>query len=276
MSIENILILIRKELRESLRNRWFILYSVAFAVLALAISWLALAGADQYGFAGFGSTSAGLVNLVMLIVPLMALSAGAGSFAGEKERGTLAQLLAMPVTRLEVLLGKFLGLAIALAITLTIGFGISGLVILLEGGQSNAGGYLMLVALACVLAASMLSVGLLISALNSKSSTAGGIAIIVWLILAFGSDLGLMGSAIIFRLHIWSLFNLAVSNPLEVFKMATLYSSHASLHVLGPAGRYAMNHYGSGLWGIFLTVLGLWIAVPLGLTWWTFHHAEVP
>ena len=52
MNIKNILILIRKELRESLRNRWFILYSVAFAVLALAISWLALAGADQYGFAG--------------------------------------------------------------------------------------------------------------------------------------------------------------------------------------------------------------------------------
>ncbi|MGC9261488.1 MAG: ABC transporter permease [Phycisphaerae bacterium] len=276
MNIENILILIRKEMRESLRNRWFILYSAAFAVLALAISWLALAGADQYGFAGFGSTAAGLVNLVMLIVPLMALSAGAGSFAGEKERGTLGQLLAMPVTRLEVLLGKFLGLTIVLAITLTVGFGISGIVILLEGGQTDGGGYLTMVALACFLATAMLSVGLLISVLNAKSSTAGGIAIIIWLALAFGSDLGLMGSAILFRLHIWSLFNLAVSNPLEVFKMATLYSSHASLHVLGPAGRYAMNHYGSGLWGVFLTVLGLWVVIPLGLTWWSFQHGEVP
>ncbi len=276
MNIKNILILIRKELRESLRNRWFILYSVAFAVLALAISWLALAGADQYGFAGFDSTAAGLVNLVMLIVPLMALNAGAGGFAGEKERGTLAQLLAMPVTRCEVLLGKFIGLAVALGITLAIGFGISGIVMVLEGGQGNGGDYLTLVALAWVLAAAMLSVGLLISALNAKSSTAGGIAIIVWLMLAFGSDLGLMGSAIIFRLHIWSLFNLAISNPLEVFKMATLYSSHASLHVLGPAGRYAMNKYGSGLWLIFLTVLGVWVVVPLGLTWWTLQHAEVP
>lgn len=75
----NLRLLARKEMQEALRNRWFQFYSAAFVVLTLAISFLSLAGADEYGFAGFNRTAAGLVNLVMLIVPLMALSAGAGS-----------------------------------------------------------------------------------------------------------------------------------------------------------------------------------------------------
>jgi Cu-processing system permease protein len=271
----NLFILARKEMLESLRNRWFLFYSAAFAVLTLSISFLSLAGADQYGFAGFNRTAAGLVNLVMLIVLLMALSAGAGSIAGDRERGTLAQVLAMPVTRAEVLLGKFLGMVLSLTLALSTGFGISAAVIVLQGGSGGAMGYLAMAGLACLLAVGMLSVGLLISALTHKGGTAAGASIVVWLGLAFVSDLGLIGSAILFRLHLWTLFDAALANPLEVFKMATLSSSQAALSVLGPAGRYAEYTFGSKLWLIFGGVLLAWIAIPLTLAWRIFGCAEV-
>ena len=76
-SLTTIWTLAQKELRDALRNRWFLLYTVAFAVLALAFSYLALAGAGMVGFAGFGRTAASLINLVLLIMPLMALTIGA-------------------------------------------------------------------------------------------------------------------------------------------------------------------------------------------------------
>lgn len=270
----NLFILARKEMFEALRNRWFLFYSTTFLVLTLSISFLSLAGADQYGFAGFNRTAAGLVNLVMLIVPLMALSAGAGSIAGERERGTLEQVLAMPVTRTELLMGKFLGVSFALVLALATGFGISAAVIVLQGGTAGATGYLSMAGLACLLAVGMLSVGLLISALTNKSGTAAGASIVVWLGLAFVSDLGLMGSAILFRLQLWTLFDAALANPLEVFKMATLSSSQAALSVLGPVGRYAEYTFGSALWLVFLGVLLAWIAVPLTLSWRIFRRVE--
>jgi Cu-processing system permease protein len=102
-----------RELRDALRSRWFLLYTIAFAALGLGVSYVS-AAASGGGLSGFGRTSAGLVNLVLLVVPLMGLTAGAGSIASDRERGMLPYLLAQPVTRTELLLGKFVGLALAL------------------------------------------------------------------------------------------------------------------------------------------------------------------
>ena len=102
--------LAQKELGDALRNRWFLLYTIAFTGLSLALSYMSLAGAGIAGFAGFGRTAASLINLVLLIIPLMALTVGAQSLAHEQEQGTLAYLLAQPVTRVEVFTGKYLGL----------------------------------------------------------------------------------------------------------------------------------------------------------------------
>ena len=122
MSISIIWTLAQKELREALRNRWFVLYTLAFIGLALALSYMSLAGAGISGFAGFGRTAASLINLVLLIIPLMALTVGAQSLAHEAEHGTLAYLLAQPVTRAEVFAGKYLGLALALTLSTLAGF----------------------------------------------------------------------------------------------------------------------------------------------------------
>jgi len=258
-----VLTIARKEIRDALRNRWFLLYTAAFAVLALSLSWMSLAGGGSYGFAGFGRTAAGLVNLVLLVVPLMGLTVGAGTIAADTERGTLATLLAQPVNRGEVLMGKYLGLAATLAAALALGFGASGLVMALAGGAGDAAGYAALVGLTFVLALSMLSVGVLVSVLAKKASVATGVALFLWLALAFLSDLGLMGSTVAFRLHVSELFGLALINPLQVFKMAVLGSVHATLDVLGPAGTYATQTYGEKLGLVFGASLAAWVAVPL-------------
>ncbi|MGH7996905.1 MAG: ABC transporter permease [Opitutaceae bacterium] len=275
MNPATLLLLIRKELRETLRNRWFLLYAAAFAALAMSVSWLSLAGADQYGFAGFNQTAAGLVNLIMLVVPLMALQTGAGSVAGERERGTLGQILSLPVTKAEVLAGKFLGQSLALISALALGFGLSGVVISANGGSAGLSNYLTLAGLSAVLTLAMLSVGLLISAAVRKSSTAVGIAVVAWLALAFASDLGLMGGAILFQLRAWSLFALALFNPLEVFKMAVLSGTHASLDSLGPAGQYAVANYGRAIWALFAASLAAWTVLPLAAAGWLLKRMEV-
>lgn len=125
----------RREFREAMARRWFLLYTIAFAVLAVAVSFVSLAGVGSYGFAGFGRTTAGVLNLVMLLVPLIALTAGSGAIAGERERGTLLYLLAQPVSRFEILLGKFFGLAAALCCSLFLGFGFSAGILIWRAGE---------------------------------------------------------------------------------------------------------------------------------------------
>jgi Cu-processing system permease protein len=257
--------LLKKEINDSLNNRWFVLYAGAFTGLALLLSWLSLSsgGLGYSGFAGFGRTAASLVNLVLLIVPLMALTIGAGSLAGERERGTLAYLLAQPVNRVEVLLGKYLGLAASLLGALALGFGLSAVIIAGRGGQTDVGAFGLLVAFAFALALGMLSVGFLISVLTRKAAVATGVALFVWLTFVFIGDLGLMGTSLAFKLPIDVLFSLALINPLQVFKMSSLLSINATLDVLGPAGIYAMQSYRDSLTWLFLGALAAWIVLPL-------------
>lgn len=273
MNTTTIWTLAEKELRDALHNRWFVLYTLAFIGLSLAFSYLSLAGAGIVGFAGFGRTAASLINLVLLIVPLMALTVGAQSLAGEQERSTLAYLLAQPLNRIDVFVGKYLGLSLSLLASLTLGFGISGLVMALHGGgASNPAAYIRLVWQTFLLSLIMLSVGFLVSALSKRAGVAVGIGLFLWLTFVFLGDLGLMGTAITMQAPIETLFWASLANPLQVFKLAAILNSNATLDILGPAGIYAMQEYGTSLQAVLLAVLTLWVLLPALAAYWVFAN----
>ncbi len=266
----------RRELRDTLSNKWFLLSTAGFAALASALSFVSLAGAGASGFAGFGRTAAGLLNLIMLIVPLMALTAGASSLAAERERGMLTYLLSQPLGRAELLLGKFVGLALALAGSLALGFGLSAALLAWRAGGDGASAFLVLVGGSCLLALGMLSVGMLISVFSRRAAAATGTAVFAWLVLAFASDLGLMAGTLTFKLRAERLFALATANPLQSFKMLVLRELNASLDVLGPAGLYAEQQHGAALGPILLGVLAAWCVVPLVLALVLFLRRQTP
>lgn len=261
IDFENIFAITQKELRDARRNRWFLLYALAFAGLSLALAWMTLSGVGSGGLAGYGRTSASLINLILLIVPLMGLTLGALSLAGEREKGTLLYLMAQPMTQMELLLGKFIGLALALMAAITMGFGLTAVLIAFSGGADSST-YLTLLALACLLAVASLSVGYLISATVQRGATAVGLALFVWLILVFFGDLGLMGSALVMRLDVGQLFWLALLNPLQLFKIAAILDLRSNLEVLGPAGVYAYRTFGTRLLPLLVGLLLAWGVLP--------------
>lgn len=255
----------RREFRDAIASRWFLLDTIAFTVLAMGVSFLSLSGVGSHGFAGFGRTTAGLLNLVMLVVPIMALAAGASAIAGERERGTLLYMLAQPVSRSQVLLGKYIGLAMALLCSLGAGFGLSAIVLAWRAGGVGVSAYALLVGLTALLALSMLAVGIFISVVSRRSSIATGLGLFAWLTLVFVSDLGLMASSVLFRLRVQEVFALASLNPLQAFKMTVIIGMNASLDVLGPVGAYASHTLGAALPWVLGAVLVAWIVLPLTL-----------
>lgn len=261
----NMLTVAHRELRDAVRSRWFVLYTLAFAVLGLAVSFVSASGSGGSGLAGFGRTTAGLINIVLLVVPLMALTAGAASIASDRERGMLPYLLAQPVSRLEVLLGKYLGLAGALLACLCLGLGACAAILAWKGVATRPASIGWLAGLSFFLSLATLSLGMLISVLARRASVAVGTAIFVWLTLVFITDLALMAGTVALRLRIEELFALSLVNPLQVFKMWSLHAADASLDVLGPAGLYASEEFGSRLHLAFGGCLLAWMVVPLVL-----------
>jgi len=209
------LLVAAREVREAVRSRWFLLSAVSFLVLSLGLSLFGLAGAQRSGLAGFDRTTAGLLNLALLFVPLITLSLGGLGLAGELEDGSLAVLLAQPLTRGEVYLGKYLGLLGAVGASIFAGFGAAGLVITAVAGGGNAVAFLQLVGLAVLLAAATLALGTLLSAALSSRAKAVGGAFAAWLVIVYGSDLGAIGLAAARSLSPAQVFALALLNPVE-------------------------------------------------------------
>lgn len=264
----------RKEVRDAIRGRWFWLYAIGFATLATVLASVALPGSQVAGYAGFGRTAASLVALVQLIVPLMGLVLGAQSLAGQSERGTLRFLLSHPVNRTEAFLGTYLGLAVALFATATIGFGAAGFVTALRSSTADAGSFIRIALLSWVLAAISLGIGMLISALTRKAGAALGIAVFVWLTVTFLGDLGLMATSIATNMPVDALFLSALLNPVEAFRLASLMGFAGSLDVLGPAGSYAIDRFGDGLDTLLLGTLAAWVVLPAAVAGWSFTRRK--
>ena len=264
VALETLWPLLQRELRDSLRNKWFVLYTLAFGGLAFALAYLANVGTGLAGMAGFGKTAASLVNLTLLVVPLMAVTMGAVSLSSERDRGMLGYLLAQPVSRVEVYLAKFLGQGLAFTGAIALGFGVSAAA-LARHGLGDGAVFLRLAGLSVLLALSLLALGMLIAALARRSTSAMGIAVFVWLAVTLLGDLGLLGATTFLDLEVRQMLTLSLLNPTQVFKLGSIVGFDATLDLLGPAGLYAVRTFGDGLSALFVGVLVLWIVVPLSL-----------
>src|SRR3972149_4062056 len=115
IEIAQIKVIATKEFRDRIRNRWVIAVAIIFTAFALAIAYFGSAQQGEVGLRNIEVTIASLVSLVIYLIPLIALILGYDAIVGERERGSLDLLLSMPITRLALLPGKFLGLSAALA-----------------------------------------------------------------------------------------------------------------------------------------------------------------
>jgi len=265
----------RREVQDAVRNRWFQAYTIGFAALSAGVGLLVLFSASYGDPAGFGRAAAGMVNLVLLLAPLMGLTLGAQSLAGERERGTLAYLLAQPVTVAEVFAGKVIGLGLALGGAILAGFAASTLIIGLGGEGRGAGAFAVLAGLTVLLAWISLGLGCLISSRARRTSAALGVAVVVWLALAFLGDLGLIGTTIALELPPEVLLGAALINPLESYRIAAISTLEGTLDLLGPAGLAARHLLGPMVFPLLLLILLVWLIGTLFIAGIRTIHEEM-
>ncbi len=252
-----------KELRDAVRSRWLVGYAAAFAVVALAMSQLQ--GGD-IGSQGFNRTTAGLINLCILLVPLLSLVLGAAAIAGERERGTLATLLSQPISAAELLAGKYVGLTIAVWSALALGFGAAGFLVALFEPITDLKHYLLFVLLSGGLASATLSIGMLISVIADSRVKALSGAVLAWFLLVLVYDLGAIGLALWISSSGRTLLAVALGNPVEATRLLAVLSVEPDLQILGPLGSYMIDRLGTATSAVLLLLsLAAWSVAPLAI-----------
>ncbi len=260
-----LLVVAGKELRDGLRNRWVLAATGLLAALALGLAFLGSAPTGTVGVPPLAVTVVSLASLSAFLLPLIALLLSFDAIVGEHERGTLLLLLAYPVSRWQVLGGKFLGHVAILTIATVVGYGSAGLAVTAVAGAEPQTwpAFGVLIGSSVLLGAVFVGIGYLVSALVGERGTAAGLAVAVWLVLVLLYDLALLGllaadqgshlSSELFR-------SLLLANPADAYRLLNLTGfeevrQFSGLAGLAPDARPAP--------GPLLLGLGAWLAIPL-------------
>ena len=260
-----------KEFWDRIRSLWVLAIALVFTVFALVIAYFGGAQQGAVGFRSLEFTLASLVSLVIYLVPLIALVLGFDAVVGERERGSLDLLLSMPLTRGELLLGKYLGLAGALSFSTVAGFGAVAVVLSPHLDLTGLGQYALFMASSVLLGLAFLSLAVLISVLAHDRTRASGLAIALWFTFVLMFDLVLLGALVVSggsvaaRLVPYAL----LLNPADVFRVWNIASLHEVGALYGLASVFPPELAHPGL---LAGVMLAWCVAPLLIAAWRFRR----
>lgn len=264
----------RKEFSDGLRNRWLLAISLLFAVLAVGIAWLGAAASGQLGFTSIPATIASLASLATFLVPLIALLLAYDAIVGEDEGGTLMLLLTYPLSRGQLLLGKFVGHGLILALATLIGFGCAALAIAVLVADVDLGllvwAFTRFMLSSTLLGWVFLAMAYVLSSRVSEKSSAAGLALGLWFLFVLVFDLALLALLVLSQ----GKFNpdllpwLLLLNPTDVYRLINLSGFEGSGNAVGVMALGDDLPLAGGL--LWLCLL-LWVVAPLLLAYGVFR-----
>ncbi len=254
-----------KEFKDGLRNRWVLAITLIFAMLSIGLSYFGAAVSGTVGFTSVSTTIVSLASLAVVIIPLIALILSYDAIVGEDEIGTLLLLLTYPLTRFQLLAGKFLGHGLIMAVSIMIGFGCAAIVILLFSQEIETQpviySFSRFLLSAILLGWVFIALAYVVSAAVNEKSKAAGFVLIIWFLSVFVFDLSLLAILVYFQEslnEVWMSYVLLL-NPTDVFRLYNLLGFDNQSVTTGVI-TIANNHLNSVL---LLIVLFIWILLPL-------------
>jgi Cu-processing system permease protein len=271
-----IITITKKELLDNIRNKWIIILSIIFASLTLVVSYFGSLFTE--GWQDLGTTIQGMISLVQLLIPIIALMLGYAAIIGDIEKGSMSSLLSLPVNRLEIILGKFIGLGILLSLTIIIGFGVAGIVIGFNVSNVDYLDYIIFIFSTILIGLVFLAIALFLSTFFKKRSTSMGGAIFIWFLfniilpiifiglLAASSDIVNIVNNAPDWYHILNLFN-----PLQVYTFLVTLNVGPALSLNNITITYP-DYYSNSL---MIIILLAWITIFMMISYLKFKNIDI-
>ena len=241
------------EIRDVIRSRWLIGYTLFFLVITDAL----------FRFGGGGEKALlSLVNVVLFLIPLVAMVFSTVYLYAARE--FIELLLAQPIKRRQVFAGLYIGLTLPLSLSFVAAVCIP---FILHRGLANAqpGTFAALLLAGIALTLIFTALAFLIVARTEDRIKGLGLAVALWLFLAVLYDglvlllVSIMADHPIERL----LLGLMLANPMDLARVALLLQFDVAA-LLGYTGAVMQRFFGRSI-GVTVTSLALavWVLAPL-------------
>ncbi len=274
--MNHLLLSARLDISEAIRSRWFLVYALVFGAVVVGLFISGLTESRVMGFTGLSRLLVTYLQITMALLPLFVLLTTVRSMVGDRESGTFEYMLSLPVGLGSWFWGKCIGrfvvvfLPVFVAMVLAIAWGaLKGLAIPIMPVIYYTG-------LLLSLALCFLGFGFLISTLTRSTEVATGLALIMWLFMLLFLDLVLLGILIKTGLDSESVVAVALLNPLQVFRTASMMLFDPQLVLLGPSAYVILDHFGGNgyiIWAlVYPALLGI---VTASIGYFAFRKSDL-
>ncbi len=243
-----------------LRNRTILGYTLLLLALSLGI-FMMEDNADK--------SIASLLHVVLFVVPLVSIVFSTIYLYNSSE--FIALLVSQPLKRQSIWLSIFLGLGTVMLLSFFVGVGIPTL--LYAGNPSG----MTLIAGGLLLSLIFVSIAMWTAVRIRDKSKGIGLAIILWLYFALIFDALLL--FLLFQFADYPIENIMIGismlNPIDITRILILLEIDLSA-MMGYTGAVFREFFGtSGGMLLTLTVMLLWIFIPVGLSLRYFKHKDL-
>lgn len=267
----------RLDLADVRRSRWLVLCVLIYALLGVGFVLVGMRESSVLGFSGMGRVLLSMIHALLLLLPLLALTATGQVINRARDDGTLELVFSHPVRRAVYFSAVTLTRYVVLVVPLVVVMLVMALIGRVAFGEIILWRFLFQsLAICAALVAAFVGLGILVSTFVRSQARAVIWLLVLWALGVALVDFGLIGLMLQWRLNAQTVFLLAALNPVQAARMALLSGASAELSALGPVGFYLANKVGAGA----LLALGLVWPALVGVSSWllalrSFRRADI-
>lgn len=229
------------DLKESIRAKWFLVYSLVFGGLIALFFIAGVTESQVMGFSGLSRLLLMYIQITIVILPIFILITTVRSISGDRDNHILEYMLCFPISLRQYYWGKIIGRFITVYLPVLFAMVIAIIYGAIKGATIPWNIFFLYTGLLFSISSAFLGIAFFISSFVKSSEVALGIAFFVWILLLAFIDIVLISLMMSQRFSEQLIIFIAMINPMEIFRVAAISLFDPELTVMGPVAFYILD-----------------------------------
>ncbi|MBT3280551.1 MAG: ABC transporter permease subunit [Campylobacteraceae bacterium] len=239
--MKNLMLISYLDLKESIRAKWFLVYSLVFGGLIALFFIAGVTESQVMGFSGLSRLLLMYIQITIVILPIFILVTTVRSISGDRDSHVLEYMLSFPISLTQYYWGKIIGRFITVYLPVLFAMVIAIVYGSFKGASIPWDIFFLYTGLLFALSSAFLGIAFFISSFVKSSEVALGIAFFVWIFLLAFIDIALISLMLSHRFNEELIIAIALANPMEIFRVAAISLFDPELTVMGPVAFYILD-----------------------------------
>ena len=239
--MKNLYLIAYLDLKESIRAKWFLVYSLVFGGLIALFFIAGVTESQVMGFSGLSRLLLMYIQITIVILPIFILITTVRSISGDRDNHILEYMLSFPISLKQYYWGKIIGRFITVYLPVLIAMIIAIIYGSIKGASIPWDIFFLYTGLLFAMSSAFLGIAFFISSFVKSSEVALGIAFFIWILLLAFIDIALISLMMSQRFDEQLIIFIAMINPMEIFRVAAISLFDPELTVMGPVAFYILD-----------------------------------